>query len=219
MWSGAWNKRKLTSDISNRFLASSVRRAWDWWSGGCEFKPHWGQFLMKFILLCVTLDLPDNLTEMRLKGPTWKARMQMGKTFQQKEGKVIFRLGYFGTLTPSGEGYLGNKPHGTYEEIRTWEYLVHPASKRKKQGITSLDNGSRITLKKSPNKRMKVQRMERPSQFQRKGQESRRWPMVAKDQKIPKRTPVPRNKYSKLHHTIPSKRTAFPTQSKSSWES
>ena len=32
---------------------------------GCEFKPHWGQFLTKFILLCVTLDLSDNLTEMR----------------------------------------------------------------------------------------------------------------------------------------------------------
>ena len=75
MWSGAWNKRKLTSDISNRFLASSVRRAWDCWSGGCEFKPHWGWFLMKFILCCVTLDLSDNLTEMRLKGLTWKTHL------------------------------------------------------------------------------------------------------------------------------------------------
>ena len=57
------NKRKLSSDISNRFLPSSVSRAWDWWFGGCEFKPRWGQFLMRFILCCVTLDLSDNLTE------------------------------------------------------------------------------------------------------------------------------------------------------------
>ena len=34
------------------------------WSTGCAFKPHWGQFLMKFILFYVTLDLSDNLTEM-----------------------------------------------------------------------------------------------------------------------------------------------------------
>ena len=34
MWSGAWNKRKLTSEISNRFLPSSVGRTGDWWSGG-----------------------------------------------------------------------------------------------------------------------------------------------------------------------------------------
>ena len=26
-------------------------------------KPHWKQFLMKFILFCVTLDVSDNLTE------------------------------------------------------------------------------------------------------------------------------------------------------------
>ena len=30
--------------------------------------PTGGQFLMKFILCCVTLELSDNLTEMRLKG-------------------------------------------------------------------------------------------------------------------------------------------------------
>ena len=75
MWNGVWNKRKLISDISNRFLASSVSRAWDWWSGDCEFKPHWGQFLTKFILFCVTLELSDNLTEMRLKGLTWKTQL------------------------------------------------------------------------------------------------------------------------------------------------
>ena len=75
MWSGAWNKRKLPSEISNRFLASSVGRAGDWWSGGCEFKPYWGQFLTKFILCCVTSDLSDNLTEMRQTGLLWKTRM------------------------------------------------------------------------------------------------------------------------------------------------
>ena len=75
MWSGAWNKRKLTSEISNRFLPSSVSRAWDWWSGGCELKPHWGQFLTKFILCCVTLDLSDNLTEMCQIGLSWKTQL------------------------------------------------------------------------------------------------------------------------------------------------
>ena len=35
-----------------------------------EIEQHWGQFLTKFILCCVTLDLSDNLTEMRLKGLT-----------------------------------------------------------------------------------------------------------------------------------------------------
>ena len=72
-----WNKRILTSDISNRFLASSVSRAQDWWSGGCEFKPCLGQFLTKFILCCVTLNLSDNLTEMRLKGLTWKTQLKL----------------------------------------------------------------------------------------------------------------------------------------------
>ena len=72
MWSGAWNKRKLISEISNRFLASSVGRAENWWSGGYGFKPHYGQFLVKFILCCVTSDLSDNLTEMRQNGLSWK---------------------------------------------------------------------------------------------------------------------------------------------------
>ena len=53
MWSGALNKRKLTSEISNRFLPSSVGRAGDWWSGGHGFKPHWGQFLTKLKVLFV----------------------------------------------------------------------------------------------------------------------------------------------------------------------
>ena len=48
----------------NRFVPSSLGRALEWWSEGHGFKPHWWQFLMKFILFCVTLDLSDNLTEM-----------------------------------------------------------------------------------------------------------------------------------------------------------
>ena len=80
MWSGAWNKRKLTSEISNRFLAISVGRAEDWWSGGCGFKPHWVQFLTKFILFCVTSDLSDNLTEMRQTGLSWKIRINSSFT-------------------------------------------------------------------------------------------------------------------------------------------
>ena len=68
-------QKKAHFRLSNRFLPSSVSRAWDWWSGGCEFKPHWGQILTKFILCCVTLDLSDNLTEMRQIDPTWKTQM------------------------------------------------------------------------------------------------------------------------------------------------
>ena len=40
-----------------------------------SIKPLWGRFLMKYILYCVTLDLSDNLTEMRLKGLTWKTQL------------------------------------------------------------------------------------------------------------------------------------------------
>ena len=61
MWSCAWNKRKLTSENSNRFLPSTVSRALDWWSGGCGFKSHWGQFLTKFILCQIS--------------PSWKTRL------------------------------------------------------------------------------------------------------------------------------------------------
>ena len=72
MWSGAWHKRGLTSEISNRLLPNIVSRALDWWSRGCEFKPQWWQFLKKIILCCVTSDLSDNLTEMRQTGLSWK---------------------------------------------------------------------------------------------------------------------------------------------------
>ena len=54
---------------------SCVGRALEWWSGGHGFKPHWGQFLMKFILSYVTIDLSDNLTEMRQISLSWKTRL------------------------------------------------------------------------------------------------------------------------------------------------
>ena len=33
------HETKLTSQISNRFLANTVDRAWNWWSGCCGFNP------------------------------------------------------------------------------------------------------------------------------------------------------------------------------------
>ena len=60
----------------NRNIEVSIPqyRHWDWWFGGCEFKPQRGQFLTKFILCCVTLDLSDNLTEMPQIGLSWKTQ-------------------------------------------------------------------------------------------------------------------------------------------------
>ena len=68
-------KQKQTHFRHLQQIPSSVSRAWDWWSGGGEFKSHWGQFLMKFFLCRVTLNLSDNLTDMRLKGLTWKTQV------------------------------------------------------------------------------------------------------------------------------------------------
>ena len=34
-------------------IVAYLSGALEWWSGGCGFKPHWGQFLTKFILLSV----------------------------------------------------------------------------------------------------------------------------------------------------------------------
>ena len=60
------NKAHFRNFLLNRFLHSSVGRALEWWSRGCGFQPHWGKFLMKFILFGVTLDLSDYLTETRI---------------------------------------------------------------------------------------------------------------------------------------------------------
>ena len=64
--SRAWLYKDLND--SHRQPSSDLiqSRTLEWWSIGCGIKSHWEQFLMKFILLCVTLDLSDNLTEMRI---------------------------------------------------------------------------------------------------------------------------------------------------------
>ena len=63
----------LVSRKSNRIVGFFTIRKSDSWKLAehetdvtevASSKPHWGQFLMKFILFCVTLDLSDNLTEM-----------------------------------------------------------------------------------------------------------------------------------------------------------
>ena len=59
------HERPLRFRLATECWLSSVGRALESWSGVCEFKLHWGQFLKKFILFCVTLDLSDNLTETR----------------------------------------------------------------------------------------------------------------------------------------------------------
>ena len=60
------NRASLHLNDSHRQPNNYLAQLAEWWSGGCGFKPHWGQFLMKFILFCVTLDLSDNLTEMHI---------------------------------------------------------------------------------------------------------------------------------------------------------
>ena len=61
----SWLYESFHHSHSQIFL-SSVGWALEWWSRGCGFKPHRGQFLTKFNLFCVTWDLSDNLTEMRI---------------------------------------------------------------------------------------------------------------------------------------------------------
>ena len=79
--------KALMIHIHNQIVR--VGRAGDWWSGGCEFKPHLGQFLMKFILFYVTLDLSDNLTEMRQTGLSWKTQLEVnGEVNTQREMAV-----------------------------------------------------------------------------------------------------------------------------------
>ena len=66
MWSGAWNKQSsLQRSHTQQIPSKLVYRALEWWSGGCGFKPQWGNF-DKIYLFCVTLDLSDNLIETRI---------------------------------------------------------------------------------------------------------------------------------------------------------
>ena len=89
MWSSAWNKRELTSEISDRFFPSSVCRVIDWWSGGCVFKSYKGEILTKFILCCVTSDLSDNLTEMRQISLSWKTWKLRDKSVNRSDDFVL----------------------------------------------------------------------------------------------------------------------------------
>ena len=58
---------------------------------------------------------------------------QTGDVYNQKQADIWFRIGFFGTATPSGDGY--DKTHdlicGTYEEICTRDHFIFEASKRK----------------------------------------------------------------------------------------
>ena len=59
-----WMKQSSRQNLlpTHHCLAQLVT---EWWLGGHGFTL--GQFLMKFILFCLTLDVSDNLTEMREK--------------------------------------------------------------------------------------------------------------------------------------------------------
>ena len=74
------NKAHFRNLLPNRFLPSSVGRASEWWSGGLGFKPYWDQVLTKLILFWLTLDLSNNLTEMRQICLSWKKQI-----FHRKE--------------------------------------------------------------------------------------------------------------------------------------
>ena len=81
MWSGAWNKRKLTSEISNRFLPSSVGRNMRLMIQRLWVQTPLGRFLMKLILCCVISDLSDNLTEIRQISLSWKTWLSLSRVF------------------------------------------------------------------------------------------------------------------------------------------
>ena len=51
MWSSAWNKAHFRNLLLNTYLPSTVSRAFEWWSRGPVFNPHWGQFLTIFFVL------------------------------------------------------------------------------------------------------------------------------------------------------------------------
>ena len=58
---------------------------------------------------------------------------QMGDIYNQKQAEIWFGIGFFGTATPSGNGYDKNHNFtcGTYEEICTRDHFVYESSKRK----------------------------------------------------------------------------------------
>ena len=44
---------------------------------------------------------------------------KMGKVFEQHKAKAVFRIGYFATLMPYGEGSSDGKIYGTFDQIQT----------------------------------------------------------------------------------------------------
>ena len=58
---------------------------------------------------------------------------QTGDVYNQKQAEIWFGIGFFGTATPSGNGYdkKHDLNHGTYEEICTRDHFMYESSKRK----------------------------------------------------------------------------------------
>ena len=92
MGSGAWNIQSTLQKSPYRFLSSSVGRALEWWSAAHGFKPHWRKFLMKFILFCVTLDLSDNLTEIRQISLLGKTQMSFLVFHDMRFCQIIWQI-------------------------------------------------------------------------------------------------------------------------------
>ena len=54
---------------------------------------------------------------------------ETGKVYHRKRIDAVFGIGFYGTLTPAGDGYNSQGQNcGTYEEIRTWDHFetMHP---------------------------------------------------------------------------------------------
>ena len=86
------NKAHFRNLLPNRFQLSSIGRALEWWSRGCEFKVHWWQFLTKFILSCVTLDLSDNLTEtLNVKNSIYNIKGQKSTSWFVRSDRNSYR--------------------------------------------------------------------------------------------------------------------------------
>ena len=70
---------------------------------------------------------------------------QTGDIYNQKQAEIWFRIGFFRTATPSGNGY--DKKHdlncGTYEEICTRDHFVYESSKRK---CATEENGNPLSI-------------------------------------------------------------------------
>ena len=93
------NKARSRNLMPNRFLPSSVGRSLESWSGGLGCKPHWVQFLTKFILFCETLDLSNNLTEM-LFVKKFECYIMVWKLFVAFEGSELFNHERKGEINP-----------------------------------------------------------------------------------------------------------------------